>query len=82
MLFLFNLKSDIADLRNFSGKPSAGAISAAKFLEVFVNGHTSWAHLDIAGTAFSDSEFASQKISTAYGIRLIFEYLQQILKTK
>lgn len=77
-----DLKSDIADLRNFSGKPSAGAISAAKFLEVFVNGHTSWAHLDIAGTAFSDSEFASQKISTAYGIRLIFEYLQQLLKTK
>lgn len=74
-----DLKSDIADLKNFSGKPSAGAISAAKFLEVFIDGHPSWAHLDIAGTAYSDSEYASQKIATAYGIRLIYEYIQQKL---
>ncbi len=76
-----DLKSDIADLKNFSGKPSAGAISAAKFLEVFIDGHTSWAHLDIAGTAFSDSEYATQKIGTAYGVRLILAYVEQLLKS-
>ena len=70
-----DIKSDVADLRNFSGKPTAGAISAAKFLEVFTENHPAWAHLDIAGTAFTDSEFATQKSATGYGVRLLTEYL-------
>lgn len=69
-----DISSDVADLRNFSGKPMAGAISAAKFLEVFTDNHAAWMHLDIAGVAFMDGEFASQKSSTAYGIRLLSEY--------
>jgi len=72
------IKSDIADVRNLSGKPSAGAISAAKFLEVFIDGHTSWAHLDIAGVAFNDSEFSSQRSATAYGVRLITDFCKKI----
>lgn len=71
-----DIKSDLADLRNFSGKQVAGAISAAKFLEVFVEEHPAWAHLDIAGVAFGDSEFASQKSATAYGVRLLLAYLE------
>ncbi len=70
-----DISSDVADLRNFSGKPMAGAISAAKFLEVFTNNHTAWMHLDIAGVAFTDGEFANQKSATAYGIRLLSEYV-------
>ncbi len=70
-----DLNSDVADLRNFSGKPYAGAITAAKFLEAFTDNHASWAHLDIAGVAFTDGEFASMKSSTAYGIRLLSEYI-------
>ncbi|MEZ4829346.1 MAG: leucyl aminopeptidase [Bacteroidia bacterium] len=50
-----DLHSDVADVRNFSGKPVAGAITAAKFLEVFIKDHPNWAHLDIAGVAFGDS---------------------------
>lgn len=76
-----DIKSDIADLRNFSGKQVAGAISAAKFLEVFVEDHPAWAHLDIAGVAFSDSEFASQKAATAYGVRLLLAYLEGLIKS-
>jgi len=52
----------------------AGAISAAKFLEVFIDNHPRWAHLDIAGVALQDSEFSSQKSATAYGVRLLLEY--------
>ncbi|NJK83027.1 MAG: leucyl aminopeptidase family protein [Saprospiraceae bacterium] len=73
-----DLKSDVADLKNFSGKPTAGAISAAKFLEAFIEQHTNWAHLDIAGMAFSDTEFSNQKSATAYGIRLLVNYLQHL----
>lgn len=70
------LKSDVADVKNFHGKPFAGAIVAAKFLEVFVEKHPSWAHLDIAGTAFGDSEFGTMKSGTAYGVRLLIEWLR------
>ena len=61
-------------MKNFSGKPVAGSISAAKFLEVFTEKHPAWAHLDIAGMAFADNEFGSQKNATGFGIRLLIEY--------
>lgn len=70
-----DIKSDVADVRNFSGKPYAGAISAAKFLEVFIHDHPKWAHLDIAGVAFVDSEFTTLKAASGYGVRLLVEYL-------
>jgi leucyl aminopeptidase len=70
-----DISSDIADVRNFSGKPMAGAISAAKFLEVFIENHPKWAHLDIAGMAYGDAEFAPQRAGTAFGVRLLLAYL-------
>ncbi|WP_461089119.1 leucyl aminopeptidase family protein [Spirosoma gilvum] len=73
-----DIKSDVADVKNFSGKPIAGAISAAKFLEVFTESHPAWAHLDIAGMAFADTEFGSHKNATAFGIRLLTAYLQAL----
>ena len=48
------LKSGVADLKNVGGK-WGGAITAAKFLEQFVDGKP-WIHLDIAGPSWSDSE--------------------------
>jgi leucyl aminopeptidase len=48
------LKSGVADLKNVGGK-WGGAITAAKFLEQFV-AETPWAHLDIAGPSWSDSD--------------------------
>ena len=71
-----DITSDVADVRNFSGKPMAGAISATKFLEVFTENHQNWAHLDIAGTAFGDTEFAPQRAGTAFGVRLLLEFLE------
>jgi leucyl aminopeptidase len=46
------LKSEIADITNTGGRP-AGAITAALFLKEFTGGQP-WAHLDVAGTAWSD----------------------------
>ncbi len=72
------MNSDIADIKNLSSVPLAGAITAAKFLEVFIDGHTNWAHLDIAGLAFGDSEFAKMKSGTAYGVRLLTTFLRKM----
>ena len=53
------IKSEVADIKNTGGSRSAGAISAAKFLEEFV-GDVPWVHLDIAGPAFAEHENASR----------------------
>jgi leucyl aminopeptidase len=73
-----DIKSDIADVKNFSGKPVAGAISAAKFLEFFTDNHPAWAHLDIAGVAFSETDYSPHKSASGFGIRLLVTYLQEI----
>ncbi|MEM9847214.1 MAG: leucyl aminopeptidase [Bacteroidota bacterium] len=73
-----DLKSDVADIKNLGGRPVAGAIAAAKFLEFFTEEHPCWAHLDIAGVAFNDMEFSKGHSSTAYGVRLLTEYLSSM----
>ncbi len=73
-----DLESDIADVKNWSGKPMAGAITAAKFLEYFTEDHPAWAHLDIAGVAFADDEFAKSKHATAYGVQLVTAFIERM----
>lgn len=51
------IKSDVADMKNSGGRP-AGSISAAMFLKEFVEGYP-WVHLDIAGTAYSESDLVA-----------------------
>ncbi len=51
------LKSRIADVKNVGGRP-AGSITAAEFLQRFVQDGTPWIHLDIAGVASVKSETA------------------------
>ncbi|MBC5802094.1 MAG: hypothetical protein GIX03_03575, partial [Candidatus Eremiobacteraeota bacterium] len=48
------VKSEIADLRNSAGR-AASSLTAAAFLKAFV-GDVPWIHLDIAGTAYTDTE--------------------------
>ena len=73
-----DIESEIADVKNYSGKPVAGAISAAKFLEFFTANHAAWAHLDVAGVAFGDDEFAKTKHATAFGVHLITNFIQNL----
>jgi leucyl aminopeptidase len=64
------IKSDIADMKNVGGRPG-GAITAAQFVQRFVNGKT-WAHLDIAGTAWASKDAPTvPKGATGYGVRLL-----------
>jgi leucyl aminopeptidase len=64
------LKSDIADMKNITGRPGS-AITAAQFIQRFVGGKT-WAHLDIAGMAWSSKDAATiPKGATAYGVRML-----------
>ena len=63
------IKSDIADMKNIGGRP-AGATIGAQFIQRFVRGP--WAHLDIAGTAWSTKDTATiPKGATAFGLRLL-----------
>lgn len=71
------IRSDMADVKNFGGRP-AGAITAAKLIEKFTDRHPAWAHIDIAGTAFGDSPFAGSRSATAFGVRLITEFLKAL----
>ena len=66
------LKSPIADMQNISNGRMAGSITAAQFLERFVN-KVPWAHLDIAGTAWIDGRQipTAQKGATGFGVRLL-----------
>jgi leucyl aminopeptidase len=65
------INSDIADMQNIGAERQAGSITAAQFLQRFVN-DTPWAHLDIAGTAWSKKDAATcPKGATGFGVRLL-----------
>lgn len=71
------LKSDIADMRN-TGPRFAGSITAALFLQEFVN-DVPWAHIDIAGPAFMSKEFGYQpKNAVGFGVRLLVDFFQNL----
>ena len=67
------LESNVADIKNIGGR-AAGSISAAKFLEHFVD--YPWLHLDIAGPSFlREPRPYSPKGGTGFGVRLLAEFL-------
>ena len=72
------LDSDVADIKNFSGRPINGAIDAFKFLEFFTSEHPAFAHLDIAGVAIKQGPFAKDRQATGYGMRLLLTWLQSL----
>ena len=68
------VKSDIADLKNSTGRPAA-TITAAHFLREFAE-ETPWAHLDIAGVAWQSEKRAhSSKGPTGFGVRTLANYV-------
>ncbi len=74
------VKSDNADVRNISKAPhgyEAGSCTGAAFLSNFVKGR--WAHVDIAGTAFSYEQHPYLgKGATGYGVRLLTAFLESL----
>ena len=75
------LESTTADLRNIGDprlKLGGGSITAALFLREFAGGRP-WAHLDIAGPAWSGSDDEElTKGGTGYGVRLLVQWLRTL----
>jgi len=75
------VKSEVADVRNSVEIPVAGMLTAAAFLESFVGG-TPWAHLDIAGPAYTTPRTRKWQPSyqnegaTGFGVRVVTRYLE------
>ncbi len=74
------VKSDVADVRNSTEISVGGVLTGGAFLESFV-GRTSWAHLDIAGPAYTTPTTRKYQPAymnigaTAFGVRLLARYL-------
>ncbi|MEM6603158.1 MAG: leucyl aminopeptidase [Pseudomonadota bacterium] len=70
------LKSRVADIANISQSAGAGSITAAEFLKHFVENDLPWAHLDIAGTAWTYEERPTNpKGATGFGVRLLNQFV-------
>ena len=71
------LKSPVADLKNTGPRPG-GSITAALFLQDFVEPKTAWAHLDIAGTVWSDKGRGLDPAgATGFGVRTLVRWVSQ-----
>jgi leucyl aminopeptidase len=71
------IKSSVADMKNIGGA-HGGAITAALILQEFV-GDTAWAHLDIAGPAFAESDnLLCPRGGTGFGVRTLIKFLASL----
>ena len=74
------LDSAIADMKNVGGR-FGGSITAAQFIQRFVDKGTPWAHLDIAGVVWADKPGQTwDKGATGYGVRLLDRYVRDVLE--
>jgi leucyl aminopeptidase len=76
------LDSPIADMKNV-GPRYGGSITAAQFIQRYVDKDTPWAHLDIAGTVWTDKPGTTwDKGASGFGVRLIDRYVRDNLVAK
>ncbi len=71
------MKGTVADLSNLASKREAGTITAACFLEEFVD-DTPWAHIDIAGTAWDAGRAYTGKEASGFGVRLLVDLARRL----
>ena len=70
------IDSPIADMKNV-GPREGGSITAAQFIQRFVENGTKWAHLDIAGMVWADKPGSTyDKGATGFGVRLIDQFVE------
>jgi leucyl aminopeptidase len=75
------IDSPIADVKNV-GPREGGSITAAQFIKRFVDDEVKWAHLDIAGMAWSDKASSTyDKGATGFGVRLIDQFVADNLES-
>ena len=76
------IDSAIADMKNV-GPREAGSITAAQFIKRYIDDGVAWAHLDIAGMAWSDKPSATyDKGATGYGVRLLDQFVADSVEAK
>ena len=74
------IDSPIADMKNV-GPREGGSITAAQFIQRFVENGTKWAHIDMAGKAWSDKAASTyEKGATGFGVRLLDQYVADVLE--
>jgi len=74
------IDSPIADMKNV-GPREGGSITAAQFIQRFVENGVKWAHVDMAGKAWSDKPAATyDKGATGFGVRLLDRYVEDQLE--
>ena len=74
------IDSPIADMKNV-GPREGGSITAAQFIQRFIENGVKWAHIDMAGKAWSDKASATyDKGATGFGVRLLDEYVSEVLE--
>jgi leucyl aminopeptidase len=74
------IDSPIADMKNV-GPRYGGSITAAQFIQRFIDKGVAWAHLDIAGTVWVDKAGATHdKGATGFGVRLLDRYVRDVLE--
>ncbi len=72
------MNSPIADVQNINYSGGAGSITAAQFLQRFIINKTAWAHLDIAGMAFSKKAAnLNPGGATGFGVRLLNNLIKE-----
>ena len=72
------MDSTIADVQNINYSGGAGSITAAEFLQRFILNNTPWAHLDIAGMAFSKKAAnLNPSGATGFGVRLLNKFCEE-----
>ena len=72
------INSTIADVQNINYSGGAGSITAAQFLQRFILNKTPWAHLDIAGMAFSKKAAnLNPGGATGFGVRLLNKLIEE-----
>ena len=71
------LKSHIADMKNTGPRPG-GSITAALFLEEFFDKNINWAHIDIAGTCWTDkNKGINPSGATGFGVRTLVQWIKE-----
>ena len=74
------IDSPIADMKNV-GPREGGSITAAQFIQRFIENGVKWAHIDMAGMAWSDKASSTyEKGATGFGVRLLDQYVEDVLE--
>src|SRR5579884_1555830 len=74
------IDSPIADMKNV-GPREGGSITAAQFIQRFIESGVKWAHIDMAGKAWADKAGPTyDKGATGFGVRLLDQYVADVLE--